>query len=57
MGMLARYPHHKIPNQMLGKFFYIGLVDNLKANIDASVGCAFLSKLFTEARLLLDKMT
>nr|XP_016464110.1 PREDICTED: uncharacterized protein LOC107787102 [Nicotiana tabacum] len=37
--------------------FYMGLADNLKANVDVSVGGAFLSKTFTECKILLDKMS
>ncbi|XP_070015864.1 uncharacterized protein [Nicotiana sylvestris] len=55
--MLVKCPHHGIPDQMLGQRFYMGLVDNLKANVDASVGGAFLSKTFTECKILLDKMS
>ncbi|XP_070020065.1 uncharacterized protein [Nicotiana sylvestris] len=56
-GMLVKCPHHGIPNQMLGQRFYMGLADNLKANVDASAGGAFLSKIFTECKILLDKMS
>ncbi|XP_070048854.1 uncharacterized protein [Nicotiana tomentosiformis] len=42
---------------MLGQRFYMGLADGLKANVDASAGGAFLSKTFTECKILLDKMT
>nr|XP_016467928.1 PREDICTED: uncharacterized protein LOC107790511 [Nicotiana tabacum] len=55
-GMLVKYPHHRIPDQMLGHKFYMGLADNLKANIDASVGGAFLIKSSRESKVLLDKM-
>ncbi|XP_070043298.1 uncharacterized protein [Nicotiana tomentosiformis] len=55
-GMLVKCPHHGIPDQMLGQRFYIGLADNLKANIDASASGAFLSKTFAECKILLDKM-
>ncbi|XP_070025550.1 uncharacterized protein [Nicotiana sylvestris] len=34
----------------------MGLVDSLKANVDASAGGAFLSKTFIECKILLDKM-
>ncbi|XP_075098827.1 uncharacterized protein LOC107785270 [Nicotiana tabacum] len=34
----------------------MGLADSLKANVDASAGGAFLSKSFTECKILLDKM-
>ncbi|XP_070009790.1 uncharacterized protein [Nicotiana sylvestris] len=34
--MLVKCPHHGIPDQMLGQRFYMGLADNLKANVDAS---------------------
>ncbi|XP_019248564.1 PREDICTED: uncharacterized protein LOC109227824 [Nicotiana attenuata] len=34
----------------------MGLVDSLKANVDASAGGAFLSKTFRECKVLLDKM-
>ncbi|XP_070011210.1 uncharacterized protein [Nicotiana sylvestris] len=56
-GMLVKYPHHSIPDQMLGQRFYMGLADNLKANVDASAGGAFLSKTFTKCKVLLDKMS
>ncbi|XP_070014616.1 uncharacterized protein [Nicotiana sylvestris] len=56
-GMLVKCPHHGIPDQMLGQRFYMGLADNLKANVDASAGSAFLSKTFTECKILLDKMS
>jgi len=55
-GMLVKCPHHGIPDQMLGKIFYMGLADSLKANADASAGGAFLSKTFAECKILLDKM-
>ncbi|XP_070045401.1 uncharacterized protein [Nicotiana tomentosiformis] len=55
-GMLVKCPHHGIPDQMLGQRFCMGLADSLKANVDASVGGAFLSKSFTECTILLDKM-
>ncbi|XP_075099483.1 uncharacterized protein LOC142176253 [Nicotiana tabacum] len=48
------YPPNKT---MLGQRFYMGLVDNLKANVDASDGGAFLSKTFTKCKILLDKMS
>ncbi|XP_019244429.1 PREDICTED: uncharacterized protein LOC109224295 [Nicotiana attenuata] len=35
----------------------MGLADSLKANVDASAGGAFLSKTFTECKILLDKMS
>nr|XP_009615615.1 uncharacterized protein LOC104108316 [Nicotiana tomentosiformis] len=35
----------------------MGLADGLKANVDASAGGAFLSKTFTDCKILLDKMT
>nr|XP_016507019.1 PREDICTED: uncharacterized protein LOC107824731 [Nicotiana tabacum] len=54
--MLVKCPHHGIPDQMLGQRFYMGLADSLKANIDASVGRAFLSKSFRECKVMLDKM-
>nr|XP_016473462.1 PREDICTED: uncharacterized protein LOC107795357 [Nicotiana tabacum] len=54
--MLVKCLHHGIPDKMLGQQFYIRLADNLKANIDASVGGAFLSKSFRECKVLLDKM-
>nr|XP_009789014.1 PREDICTED: uncharacterized protein LOC104236725 [Nicotiana sylvestris] len=56
-GMLVKCPHHGIPDQMLGQRFYMGLADNLKANVDASAGGAFLSKTFTDCKVLLDKMS
>ncbi|XP_075092254.1 uncharacterized protein LOC142172519 [Nicotiana tabacum] len=56
-GMLVKCPHHGIPDQMLGQRFYMGLADNLKVNVDASAGGAFLSKTFTECKILLDKMS
>nr|XP_016446496.1 PREDICTED: uncharacterized protein LOC107771600 [Nicotiana tabacum] len=43
--MPVKCPHHGIPDQMLGQWFYMGLADNLKANVDASVGGAFFNKL------------
>nr|XP_016515412.1 PREDICTED: uncharacterized protein LOC107832116 [Nicotiana tabacum] len=55
--MLVKCPHHGIPDQMLGHRFYMGLADNLKANVDASIRGAFLSKTFTECKVLLDKMS
>ncbi|XP_070010538.1 uncharacterized protein [Nicotiana sylvestris] len=55
--MLVKFPHHGIPDQMLGHRFYMGLADSLKANVDASAGGAFLSKTFTECKILLDKMS
>ncbi|XP_070049116.1 uncharacterized protein [Nicotiana tomentosiformis] len=54
--MLVKCLHHGIPDKMLGQQFYIRLADNLKANIDALVGGAFLSKSFRECKVLLDKM-
>nr|XP_016460441.1 PREDICTED: uncharacterized protein LOC107783930 [Nicotiana tabacum] len=56
-GMLVKCPHHGIPDQMLGQRFYMGLADNLKANVDALGGGAFLSNTFTECKILLDKMS
>jgi len=56
-GMLVKCPHHGIPDQMLVQRFYMGLADNLKANVDASAGGAFFSKTFTECKVLLDKMS
>ncbi|XP_070014005.1 uncharacterized protein [Nicotiana sylvestris] len=56
-GMLVKCPHHGIPDQMLGQRFYMGLADNLKSNVDTSAGGAFLSKTFTECKILLDKMS
>nr|XP_016508229.1 PREDICTED: uncharacterized protein LOC107825828 [Nicotiana tabacum] len=47
-GMLVKYPHHGIPDQMLGQQFYMGLADNLKANVDTSADGAFLRKSFRE---------
>nr|XP_016501959.1 PREDICTED: uncharacterized protein LOC107820225 [Nicotiana tabacum] len=35
-GLLVTCPHHGIPEKMLGQRFYMGLADNLKANVDAS---------------------
>ncbi|XP_070013192.1 uncharacterized protein [Nicotiana sylvestris] len=55
--MLVKCPHHGILDQMLGQRFYMGLADNLKANVDISVGGAFFSKTFTECKVLLDKMS
>nr|XP_033511435.1 uncharacterized protein LOC117276207 isoform X1 [Nicotiana tomentosiformis] len=55
-GMLVKCPHHGIPDQMLGQRFYMGLADSLKANVDALAVGAFLSKTFTECKILLDKM-
>nr|XP_016457669.1 PREDICTED: uncharacterized protein LOC107781477 [Nicotiana tabacum] len=55
--MLMKCPHHGIPDQMLGQRFYIGLAYNLKDNVDALAGGAFLSKTFTECKVLLDKMS
>nr|XP_033516651.1 uncharacterized protein LOC117280990 [Nicotiana tomentosiformis] len=54
--MLVKCPHHGIPDQMLGQRFYMSLADSLKANVDSSAGGAFLSKTFTEYKILLDKM-
>lgn len=41
--ILVKCTHHGIPEQMLGKKFYMGLPNSLKANLDASAGRAFLS--------------
>ncbi|XP_070014336.1 uncharacterized protein [Nicotiana sylvestris] len=54
--MLVKCPHHEVPDQMLGKRFYMGLTNSLKANIDATAGGAFLSKSFRECKVMLDKM-
>ncbi|XP_019259220.1 PREDICTED: uncharacterized protein LOC109237377 [Nicotiana attenuata] len=56
-GMLVKCPHHGIPDQILGQRFYMGLADSLKANVDASARGAFLSKTFTECKILFDKMS
>ncbi|XP_070005540.1 uncharacterized protein [Nicotiana sylvestris] len=55
-GLLVTCPHHGIPEKMLGQRFYMGLADNLKANVDASASGAFLSKTFRESKILLGKM-
>ncbi|XP_075085055.1 uncharacterized protein LOC142168293 [Nicotiana tabacum] len=55
-GMMVKCPHHGIPYHMLGQRFYMGLADNMKANVDASAGGTFLSKSFRECKILLDKM-
>ena len=54
--ILAKCPHHVISDQMLGQRFYICQADSLKANVDTSAEGAFLSKLFIECKILLDKM-
>ncbi|XP_019225200.1 PREDICTED: uncharacterized protein LOC109206791 [Nicotiana attenuata] len=56
-GMLVKCPQHGILDQMLGRRFYMGLANSLKGNVDASAGGAFLSKTFTESKILLDKMS
>lgn len=55
-GMFVICLHHGILEQKLGKQFYMGLTNSVKANIDASAGRAFLSKSLRESQILLDKM-
>ncbi|XP_070025719.1 uncharacterized protein [Nicotiana sylvestris] len=54
--MLVICPHHGIPDQMLGQWFYMCLSDGVKGNVDDSAGGAFFSKTWRESQSLLDNM-